>query len=144
MKMVKKIWSKLNEDTIGTEKYWWIALQNAASYKDNVVGHNFTVAWNTTPRANGYILEEDTNWSFDAPVEVYNGSQLTIELSGKDNATYYYRLKAFNEYSYSNWSDTVEIIVDWQPAPPTGLAAIQPTGHTINLIWPPHPDQCDP
>ena len=27
-------WTRLNEDTVGTDTYWWIALQNAAFYSD--------------------------------------------------------------------------------------------------------------
>jgi SAM-dependent methyltransferase len=29
-----QLWRRLNEDTIGTDSYWWIALQNAAFYRD--------------------------------------------------------------------------------------------------------------
>lgn len=29
-----QLWRRLNEETIGTQRYWWIALQNAAFYRD--------------------------------------------------------------------------------------------------------------
>ncbi len=31
---VAQAWRRLNTQTIGTDKYWWIALQNAAFYRD--------------------------------------------------------------------------------------------------------------
>src|SRR5438094_730993 len=34
MQQLAKAWNRLNQDTIGTEEYWWIALQNAAFYTD--------------------------------------------------------------------------------------------------------------
>jgi parallel beta-helix repeat protein len=106
----------------------------------NVAG-NYTVNWNVTPRAAGYALFEDTNWTFDSPVEVYNGSGFSFDLKNKENATYYYMLKAYNDYGLSPWSEKVEIIVDWKPSQPTGLVALQPTGHTITLFWNPNPEQ---
>jgi parallel beta-helix repeat protein len=103
----------------------------------NVVG-NYTVNWKVTPRAVGYTLYEDTNWTFDSPIEVYNGTGFSINLKNKDNATYYYMLMAYNDYGYSPWSDKVEIVVDWRPSLPTGLVALQPTGHTVTLFWNPN------
>lgn len=100
----------------------------------------YNVTWNTSLRVTSYVLFEDINWSFDSPIEVFNGSGSSVELTGRNNDTYYYRLRTYNTYTTSPFSEQVELEVDWQPAPPTGLTAQNSTGNTITLTWDPHPE----
>ena len=102
---------------------------------------NYTISWNKTRGTLGYILEEDTSNTFDTPTEIFNGSDLVINLTNKSNDTYYYRIKAYNEYHESVWSNIVDIKVDLPPTPPTGLIALHTTGHEITLIWNSNPEQ---
>ena len=58
---------------------------------------NYIVSWSSvTSATNCYTLEEDTNSLFSSPTKVYSGSGTSKEITGKSDATYYYRVKACN------------------------------------------------
>ncbi len=97
---------------------------------------DYTVSWNASRNTIGYVVEEAVNNNFNSPVEIYNGSDLSCDIFGKNNATYYYRVKAYNEKSVSGWSNIVDIIVDWLPDIPNNLfVAVYPEGNALNLSW---------
>ena len=73
---------------------------------------NYSILWNITARTIGYILQEDNNSNFASPTELYNGSKISFNISGRQNDTYYYRVKAYNEKYQSTWSNIVNITVD--------------------------------
>jgi parallel beta-helix repeat protein len=96
----------------------------------------FNLSWNTTVRTIGYILEEDNTTRFESPIELYNGTEVIFNITGKQNGTYYYRVKASNEKHSSPWSNIVDIIVDWPPNIPKNLStSVYPPGNTLNLSW---------
>jgi parallel beta-helix repeat protein len=96
----------------------------------------YEISWEENVRTFGYILEEDTNESFNNPIEIYNGTDLNIQIINNSNGTYFYRLKAYNENYFSHWSNTEDIIVDWLPDTPRNLTVFSnPHGNTLNLSW---------
>ncbi len=97
---------------------------------------NYTLLWNVTARITGYILQEDNNSNFNSPTELYNGSELSFNISNRKNDTYYYRVKAYNEKYQSVWSNIVDITVDWPPNIPENLqVSTYPPGNTLNISW---------
>jgi hypothetical protein len=86
---------------------------------------SYTVSWSTSTGATSYTLEEDDNSGFSSPTVVYSGSGTSNLISGKDDGTFYYRVKAFNSYGESDWSNIVDIIVDI-PTPPSTPTLIDP------------------
>jgi parallel beta-helix repeat protein len=100
---------------------------------------NYSVSWVNNPRATGFILEEDDSELFDSPVELFNDTNTTYQIVNKPEGTYYYRLKVFNENYYSNWSNVVNITVDYLPNIPSHLhATVFPQGNIIYLSWDPN------
>jgi parallel beta-helix repeat protein len=96
---------------------------------------NYTITWNSSMRALGYILEEDTDGSFTSPKQIYYGPNLSFEVTNKPDGEYYYHLKIYNDYLESWWSPSVDIYVDLAPSAPTGLIAKNITGHNVTLKW---------
>jgi hypothetical protein len=94
------------------------------------------ISWNASRGAIWYILEEDSNKLFDSPVVIYEGSDLLRQVKNKPNGTYYYRLKAVGGQYISNWSNPVDITVDWPPDIPQNLQiSVYPGGNTLNITW---------
>jgi parallel beta-helix repeat protein len=97
---------------------------------------NYTISWSDSPRATGYILEESTTPGFESVHIVYNGSKHQIGFQRKDNGTYYYRVRAYNQHGVSKWSNIVDITIDWLPNIPKGLVIyVYPEGNALNLSW---------
>lgn len=100
----------------------------------------FIVNWSKIKRSTKYQLQEDESNLFSFPTDVFNTSATGIHIPRKGNGTYYYRLKMFNPYTESGWSNVVDIVVDWSPSAPTGLEITANTGRTIGLSWNPNPE----
>lgn len=97
---------------------------------------NYTVSWLANRGTTWYILEEDDNYEFDSPTVVYDGLELAIHFWYKPNGTYFYRLKAFSDHHESDWSNIVDITVDWPPDIPQNLmASVYPVGNSLNISW---------
>jgi len=97
---------------------------------------NYTILWCQDRGATKYILEEDIQSNFDAPITIYEGTEIEFYTQNRPNGTYYYRLKASNEYYESPWSNIVDITVDWPPDKPRNLTvSVYPEGNALNLSW---------
>jgi parallel beta-helix repeat protein len=99
---------------------------------------NYTVSWENNPRATGFILQEDESPGFESPNELLNGSSDNsyFNLTNKPEGTYYYRLKVFNEYYYSDWSAVENITVNYLPGVPRGFrVTVFSYGNTLYLTW---------
>jgi hypothetical protein len=78
---------------------------------------NYTVDWNAIDLAQTYTLQEDNNAAFSSPTTVYSGPNTSKSITGRDVGTYYYRVRASNEFGSSAWSGVRSIVVI---IPPTG------------------------
>jgi parallel beta-helix repeat protein len=100
---------------------------------------DYSISWSKSFLSMGYILEEDTNKSFSSPTMIFTSPELNLNVTRKENGTYYYRVKAFNEYGESKWSNIEDIIVDWLPEVPENFVAENyPYGNVLNLSWAPN------
>jgi hypothetical protein len=68
---------------------------------------SYTISWSSVSGATQYVLEEDDSDSFSSPEEIYAGEETEKAVSGKDEGTYCYRVKATNAFTESPWSDPV-------------------------------------
>jgi len=66
------------------------------------------LSWPAVTNATNYVLEQDTDFSFGSPTEIYNGALLLYSNTGLTNGVqYYYRLRAQatgytdSEYGYA-------------------------------------------
>ncbi len=98
---------------------------------------SYLLTWNLIDKATGYIVEEDIDRLFSSPVIIYDGSELLCNFAGKENGTYFYRVRAYNVFTQSQWSNNVNITVDYPPDAPTGLLAVA-QGINITLTWSPN------
>ncbi len=79
---------------------------------DNEDGNgSYTIIWNSSEGATTYILQEDDNANFSSPTDIYEGSGTSVEITGMDIGTYYYRVKALISYASSEWSNIVSVAV---------------------------------
>jgi hypothetical protein len=85
---------------------------------DNPEGHyRYTVSWSEVERANLYTLEEDEDASFSSPETFYHGSNTSTSVLAEAVGTYYYRVKASNEFGETGWSNVQSTVVT-EPLPP--------------------------
>ncbi len=97
---------------------------------------NYDLIWCETYSSIGYVLEEDTNSTFNSPTIVFNGSNLSFEIKDRANGTYFYHVKAYSKVGESPWSNIVDITVDWPPNIPRNLTvSTYPYGNVLNLSW---------
>ena len=102
---------------------------------------NYTISWYNDHRAVNYILEEDINYAFTSP-KIYNtgwvlkNNFFVFDLRNRSENTYYYRLKAFNNHSQSDWSDILNITVNHLPNIPQNLqVSVIPEGNALHIFW---------
>lgn len=70
---------------------------------------------------NHYELQIDDENSFTTPIDTYNVSGTTQTVTSLVNGTYYFRVRAVDDYDLlSGWSATVDIEVEIPPTTPTG------------------------
>lgn len=80
----------------------------------------YTVSWGSVANAQGYTLQESTSSSFTNPQTVYQGSNLSFQVTGKAPGTYYYRAIAYAGSVLSAPSNTQQTTVTQTPSPTTG------------------------
>jgi parallel beta-helix repeat protein len=96
----------------------------------------YNLYWLEALRMKGGILEEDKNNTFNSSSIIYQGTNSNYKVSNRINGTYYYRIKGYNEKYEGDWSNIVDITVDWPPNTPRNLSAsIYPEGNVINISW---------
>jgi parallel beta-helix repeat protein len=72
---------------------------------------NYNISWNNSIRSIGFVLEESKNKSFITSSVLYNGSDNCFNITGKNEGTYFYRVKSFNDDYESTWSNIVNVTV---------------------------------
>ncbi len=77
---------------------------------------NVEVTWNASTDDTGidhYELQVDREIGFGTPINSYNVTDLSHVVSGLTNGTYYFRVRAVDNYDLaSDWSDVVDIKVE--------------------------------
>jgi hypothetical protein len=112
---------------------------------------NYTVSWDAALLADTYTLQEDDNASFSSPTTAYGpGAATSTSITGKPAGTYYYRVKATNNYGDSAWSNVQSVYV----RPPGTLYSVgdacilqgYPTMNAGNTsdMWAGYDDYLDP
>jgi len=95
-------------------------------------GHyNYTVSWNSVSGATSYTLEEDDNDTFSSPNIAYLGSDTSTSITGQDLGTYYYRVRASNDFGSSDWSNIEMTEVTQEPPPPDFALQVQPSSQEV-------------
>ena len=85
---------------------------------DNADGdYKYTVSWSEVEKADTYTLQQDDNSYFSSPATIYVGSGTSKSVSVSDVGRYYYRVKASNDISESDWSNTQSTLVTVGPPP---------------------------
>jgi parallel beta-helix repeat protein len=86
------------------EPYGWIYPGIPVLMRPNDIDFDgkYTLKWNETCRCVGYILEEAEEQTFGSPTVIYEGEDLICDIEGKNNGTYYYRIKGYNDYFESD------------------------------------------
>jgi len=72
---------------------------------------SYSVSWSSSEGASTYLLQEDDNANFSSPLDTYEGSSTSKEISGRDIGTYHYRVMATNSYASSGWSNVESVVV---------------------------------
>lgn len=94
----------------------------------------YTLRWYRIKEASSYELQEDDNYDFKSPT-TYTSEAWNYTFSGKNNDTYYYRVRAVNESRTSDWSHYVQVDVMIPPGTPSiNITEISPNGQFL-LNW---------
>ncbi len=97
---------------------------------------NYNLTWLFCNRTTGYILEEDETGSFTSPTEIFNSSGTFFEVKNKPEGKYYYRLRTYNSWKCSAWSEIVNVTVDFKPDVPANfMVTVDPAGNALNISW---------
>jgi len=98
-------------------------------------GNDYTVSWQTAANATNYILQEADDNNFTGASTVYDGPNTSVNITGKDVGTYFYRVKSKNAAHESAWSNTesVEVTVEMPDTPvPGNWSGTSNQGDTIS------------
>jgi hypothetical protein len=109
---------------------------NAISNADG--NGNYTVSWIEQPSRNAdtYTLQEATDSAFTADLrDVSTTSQQSCAVSGKVAGTYYYRVRGYNEWGQSEWSDTQSVTVLLPDAPTLNPISNTDGDGSYNVTW---------
>ena len=99
-------------------------------------GNDYTVNWQSAANAINYILQEADNNNFTGASTVFDGPNTSVNITGKDVGTYFYRVKSKNAAHESAWSniESVEVTVEMPDTPvPGNWSGI--TNQGLNISW---------
>jgi YD repeat-containing protein len=82
----------------------------------------YTVNWGGFAGMTSYVMQENTNGA--GWVTIGNDGSGTLNICGKGNGTYYYRVQGCNAGGCGPFSATVAVTVALIPAPPANLTAL--------------------
>ncbi|THB81531.1 MAG: hypothetical protein D3926_01600 [Desulfobacteraceae bacterium] len=98
---------------------------------------NYTVSWSEVIDADGYTVEESWSQDFSTCTVVYDGPEVFVDLAGRDERSYYYRVKAYSDCATSDYAYSNAVHVCDNPNPPS-LLSCPPTscGGGFTVSWP--------
>jgi hypothetical protein len=101
---------------------------------------NYALAWGSALGTPGefYELYESTSSSFQTQTQVYSGPLRSVDLTGRAEGNYYYRVRACNQYPTSCGPYTTRqnvMAVTYPPAPPTNFYVPPTSNGTHTLTW---------
>ncbi|MHC5077420.1 MAG: hypothetical protein ACYTHN_00265, partial [Planctomycetota bacterium] len=101
----------------------------------------YTVNWGAAPNAVTYELEEDTTGTFVNPTQVYSGTAVSFNVSGRGGGFYFYRVRARTIGGTSGWTGasngcwvTAPAAPNLPPPPFLNVPATSRTGVFL-LMW---------
>jgi hypothetical protein len=80
----------------------------------------YTVSWNASTGADGYLLQEASNTAFTGATTKYMGTDVSYTVTGQPGGTWYYRVQAYNAAPIpSDWSnyDSTSVVASILDAP---------------------------
>ncbi|MCX6149521.1 MAG: fibronectin type III domain-containing protein [Ignavibacteriales bacterium] len=98
---------------------------------------HFTLTWDYIPSNElGYEIhrKEGQTGVFNYYKTIPAGTRSYDVVETNDKKIYYYKVRAYNKYGYSNFTNQVSSIGD-PPQAPTGLTAISTGTKTVKLTW---------
>jgi parallel beta-helix repeat protein len=92
----------------------WSSVNPPYLYDPSGVSYNgyIYLEWDSIDIADGYILEEDDNFAFTSPTEVYSGSWTFYDTTLSTSGTYYYRVKGVSNGHETGYSDIIDVEVE--------------------------------
>jgi len=112
-----------------------------ATAATNITQTSFTANWNSVSGATGYYVDVSTSSSFSNYVYQNEdvGNETSYNFDGLlCNTTYYYRVRAYNNYGISGNSNTISVLTSAccpPPAPPVATAATNVTSSSFQANW---------
>jgi phosphodiesterase/alkaline phosphatase D-like protein len=109
-----------------------------ASAPTLITSTSFSANWNSTPGATGYKLDVSTASDFSSFVDTFNDRDvdnvLTFSVTALNpNTTYYYRVRAYNNYGTGNSSSNITTLT--APAAPVSDAASTISTSVFTANW---------
>lgn len=103
---------------------------------------NYSIGWGQasgTITVTAYEIDEANNSNFTSPTRIYPASgYLSHPVSGKANGSYYYRVRACNDFSCSDWRNGGHAVSVLKPPGAPGSLTVPPYSNTGQylLSWP--------
>jgi parallel beta-helix repeat protein len=123
-----------------TEESGWIypGIPNLIDPGDLNNDGTFTISWTETRNTLGYILQESMDETFESRNVIYKGSDLNLDVVDHLEGTFFFRVKTYIDDYQSDWSNIVDITINYPPKKPQGLNVdVDPVGNTLNISWDP-------
>jgi len=123
-------WVDFSFDTILTAspntQYYFDAIKGS----DGSYGHSYT----TGDSYNGgdYYRNSIMVYGSDIKFRIYDSNIRITNIVTTDGVTYYSRVRSFDEYEYSNWSNTIQFTENTAPSTPVTIQ--ESDFHALNLI----------
>ncbi|MBN2417608.1 putative Ig domain-containing protein [bacterium] len=72
---------------------------------------NYQLLWSSCACADTYVLEESGDNSFASAAQIYSGPDTAFAVTGREEGTWYYRVRGENDIAASAWSEPALFIV---------------------------------
>jgi hypothetical protein len=99
---------------------------------------DYSIRWGPGFLTDYYELEEATREDFGDAVQVYSGPLLALDIEGKADGTYYYRVRGVNQYNVGPWLEGDNPVAVISPEAPT-VVSVPPESSTgaYRITWTP-------